>query len=248
MMPEHEHSTTQPPAWLNEIRVHGVALAEVAASAGLTKPVPACPGWTMADLVMHVARVHRFWRTVVDQRLMEPPVMDLARPPDDAVLGEYRHGLDDVLATLGSADLTSEVWTWTTDRRIAFVVRRLAHETAVHHADARQAAGEAWSVASRLASDGIDEFLAHFAPRTEAGAAAVDGSVHLHCTDVAGEWTLFPTDGGFTLRREHAKGDCALRGTASDLLGVLWGRLPISAVDVVGDAGVAERFVASPRR
>lgn len=247
-MPEHEQSPTQPTAWLDEIRVLGASLADVAASAGLTKPVPACPGWTMADLVTHVARVHRFWGTVVGQRLMEPPVIDLVRPPDDAVLSEYRRGLDELLATLESADLATEVWTWSTDGRVAFVVRRLAHETAVHDADARQATGEAWSVASALASDGIDEFLAHFAARTVDGATTVDGSVHLHCTDVAGEWTLFPADGGFALRREHAKGDCALRGTASDLLGVLWGRLPISTVDVVGDLGVAERFVASPRR
>jgi hypothetical protein len=81
--------------------------------------------------------------------------------------------------------------------------------------------------------------------------------VHLHCTDVPGEWTLYTdtdtdtdTDTGapaFRLVREHAKGDCALRGTASDLLLVLWRRLPVERVDVVGDAEVAARFLAYPR-
>ena len=45
----------------------------------------------------------------------------------------------------------------------------------------------------------------------------------------------------------HAKGDCALRGAASDLLLVLWHRLPLSAIEVMGDVGVAERFAAHTR-
>jgi hypothetical protein len=52
--------------------------------------------------------------------------------------------------------------------------------------------------------------------------------------------------GGFAVAREHAKGDAALRGPASDVLLVLWRRLPLDAVDVVGDATVAARFVAAP--
>ena len=51
---------------------------------------------------------------------------------------------------------------------------------------------------------------------------------------------------GFDVTREHAKGDCALRGAASDLLLVLWRRRPMSTIDVVGDADVAARFLAWP--
>jgi hypothetical protein len=53
-------------------------------------------------------------------------------------------------------------------------------------------------------------------------------------------------EGGTEVTREHAKGDCALRGAAHDLLLVLWRRLPLSAIEVVGDAAVAARFVADP--
>jgi hypothetical protein len=69
--------------------------------------------------------------------------------------------------------------------------------------------------------------------------------VHIHCGDVPGEWTLRPAaDGaGFDVVREHAKGDCALRGPANDLLLALWRRFPIDAIDVVGDTAVAERFI-----
>ena len=42
--------------------------------------------------------------------------------------------------------------------------------------------------------------------------------------------------------REHAKGDVAARGTASDLLLFLWGRVPATALEVFGDAELLDRF------
>jgi hypothetical protein len=96
-----------------------------------------------------------------------------------------------------------------------------------------------------LASDGIDEFLTHMISDVVAAASPIEGSVHLHCTDVAGEWTVRPTvAGGLNVIREHAKGDAAIRGTASDLLLVLWRRRDLASVDVIGDIAVATRFVA----
>jgi hypothetical protein len=42
--------------------------------------------------------------------------------------------------------------------------------------------------------------------------------------------------------REHAKGDVAVRGPASDVLLVLMGRKTMVAVDVFGEAPLFERF------
>ena len=50
---------------------------------------------------------------------------------------------------------------------------------------------------------------------------------------------------GLVVTREHAKGDVAARGTASDLLLLVWGRITPDAVDVFGDAGAARRSCAS---
>jgi hypothetical protein len=61
---------------------------------------------------------------------------------------------------------------------------------------------------------------------------------------VPGEWTVTEGGDGFTVVREHAKGDCAIRGTASDIILALWRRVPLSELDVVGDRDVAERFIA----
>ncbi len=47
---------------------------------------------------------------------------------------------------------------------------------------------------------------------------------------------------GIHLTREHAKGDVAVRGPASDVLLVLMGRKTMDAADVLGDAPLFERF------
>ena len=66
-----------------------------------------------------------------------------------------------------------------------------------------------------------------FLPRLADNFDAVgDGTLHLHCTDVEGEWLVARRDGEVTVTREHAKGDVAARGSASDLFLFLWGRVP----------------------
>ena len=48
------------------------------------------------------------------------------------------------------------------DKTAGFVLRRMAHETAVHRLDAERAAGREHTIDADLASDGIDEFLFEF--------------------------------------------------------------------------------------
>ncbi len=225
----------------------GKEFAEVAATHSLAGAVPSCPGWTLSDLVWHLGEVHHFWRTIVGERrdtwegYEQPP-----RPADPDLLEFYVDGLEKTVTVLAAAHPQQANWTWSHQRDAGFVMRRMAHETAVHLWDAQQATGRERTIEASLASDGIDEFLDHFL-NADAAAEAVGGSVHLHCTDVPGEWTVRPeAGGGFAVAREHAKGDAALRGPASDLLLVLWRRLPLDTVDVVGDGMVAARFVAAP--
>jgi uncharacterized protein (TIGR03083 family) len=227
---------------------NGLALADAAESAGLDAPVVCCPGWTVADLVRHTLEVHWFWGAVVAQRLTDPSgLTPLAPAADGDLIGQYREGVAILRAALETAPDDTPVWTWADRKDVGFVRRRMAQETAVHRWDAEHAAGRSWSIPVDLATDGIDEFLFHFLPDVADGAAPLDGTVHLHTTDEGGhgEWlVVIGDDGEPVVTREHAKGSCALRGTASDLLLALWRRHPLSAVDVVGDAGVAERFVA----
>jgi uncharacterized protein (TIGR03083 family) len=238
----------EPTDFLAATARDGAGFVDACEAAGLTVPVASCPGWSVADLLWHLAEVHHFWATIVgDQRDTWEGYEAPARPADDELPAFYRAGLAATLAVLRAAEPSAPNWTWSNDHSAGFVIRRMAQETAVHRWDAEHAAGHDWAIDAGLASDGIDEFLYHFRGDGTDGGQPVGGSVHLHCTDVAGEWTVRPlADGGSEVTREHAKGDCALRGTANDLLLVLWRRLPLSAADVVGDAGVAARFVADP--
>lgn len=234
--------------YLQALARDGEAFASVAGDADLGAPVPSCPGWTLADLVYHLGEVHHFWRTIVaDRRDTWEGYEQPDRPADADLVAWYRSGLADTVAVLGAVDPAQSNWTWSTDKSAAFVIRRMAQETAIHRWDAEQAAGLDTGVEPHLASDGIDEFLMWFADEPKEGAPAPGGSVHLHCGDVPGEWTVrLNAEGTYDIERAHAKGDCALRGSASDLLLALWRRRPARSIDVVGDADVAARFLAYP--
>lgn len=241
-----QHRRMESADFLAATARDGAAFADAIDAAGLSARVAACPAWSTADLTWHLAEVHDFWRTIVgDHRDTWEGYEQPARPADDELVGFYRDGLAAVLAVLAAADPEQPNWTWSNDHSAGFVIRRMAHETAVHNWDAQQAAGIVVGIDASLASDGIDEFLTHMLGDGSGDAEPVGGSVHLHCTDVAGEWTLQASEvHGFDVTREHAKGDAAIRGAASDILLALWRRRGIETVDVVGDAAVAARFLA----
>jgi uncharacterized protein (TIGR03083 family) len=169
--------------------------------------------------------------------------------PDDAPTGAaliayFRAGALALARTLAAADPGASVWTFSpSDRTARFWNRRRAHETAVHRYDAQRAAAAVTPIDAELAVDGVDEFLTVFLPRLDRAAAALGtGTIHLHCTDTAGEWLLTGTAEGVVVTREHAKGDVAARGTASDLVLFLWGRVPANRLEVFGDAAALARF------
>lgn len=229
----------------------GLALADAAEEAGLGAAVPSCPGWSVADLVWHAGEVHLFWRTAVDERWTDPSAyVEPERPLGDELVAWYRQGVQRSVEVLQAADPLAAVWTWAPrGGTVAWIQRRLAHETAVHRWDAETAAGHPRPIEAALAVDGVEEFLEHFTDTAAEGAAPVGGLVHLHATDGAGEWLVAePVTGGpLEVERAHAKGDCAVRGPASDLLLLLWRRVGLDdegRFEVFGDAGVARRLVA----
>jgi len=226
----------------------GAALAAVPAS-GLGAEVRSCPGWDVAKLIRHTGRVHR-WATGHIAGVEEPSGGE--RPPEgEALLAWYAESLDLLVAELDRHDPAEPVSTFAGPGDVAFWLRRQAHEIAVHRWDATDAVtpGGAAPFDPALAADGIDEWLELFVPRflVDKGdgvpADLVGASLHVHCTDTDGEWLLRLTADGVELERAHAKGDAALRGPASDLLLAVWHRIPLTDVDVVGDADQAQRVL-----
>jgi len=237
---------------LQLIRDDGVGFLDIVESYPPTTPVAACPGWDLSDLTWHVGEVWDFWARVVEQRITDVEAVralpEAQRPGPHELLEWVTAAHTAIYAALIDGRPEREVWTWTgANRDVGWVRRRMAQETAVHRWDAAHAVGQPDDLDPLVASDGIDEFLTYFANTSganteEEGAGALEGTVHLHCTDTRGEWFVSKLDAdGISFTREHTKGDVAIRGRASDLLLWLW-RRNARPVDIVGDSALATRF------
>jgi uncharacterized protein (TIGR03083 family) len=230
--------------YLEALRDDGAALA-TAAGKGLDPPVPACEGWTVADLVLHTGMVHRHKLEVVRGRLAEPP--DPWPPPAPAraeLLGWYSQGLEELVTVLEATDPETPVWTfYRPDRTVGFWYRRMAQETAVHRVDAESAHGDPRPVPAALAADGVGELLEVFlAPHAEGSPVGGRGeTLHLHATDTEGEWLLRLLPAGVEVGQGHGQGEAAAAGTASDLLLFLWGRGPGDPLERSGDPALLAR-------
>ncbi|MGH2701621.1 MAG: maleylpyruvate isomerase family mycothiol-dependent enzyme [Actinomycetota bacterium] len=230
------------------LRSDGAAIAG-AARTNLDADVPSCPGWTMRELVVHTAGVYKHKQEIVEDLITAPhDKTPETHPEDDQKLIEWFEGwLAKLVDTLDASDPKARAWNWSNGEQVvSFWHRRMAQETAVHRWDAQNAVGVPAAVEPELAADGIDEILDAFMEGDR--SVGPDRSVHIHCTDMGletgGEWLVTMTEGKASVSREHAKGDCALRGPASDLFLALWGRLTLEGVELLGDRGAAEALIA----
>jgi uncharacterized protein (TIGR03083 family) len=235
-------------SYLSCLRADAAALL-AAADRGLDAEVPSCPGWRVERLVGHVGRVYRSTAGWVTSG--EAPT-DVERPPAGPAVRDWTaQGLDELVAALASDSRAGTVGTWAGEQPAAFWPRRMAIETALHRWDAEVAHGVAQPIDAALAVDGVDEVLDVLlpvrAPDTMTGGGE---TLHLHATDIDGEWLVTLTAGRPLVERTHAKGDVAVRGPASDLLLLLWNRSDEAGrqrLQVFGDAGLLDRWAASVR-
>jgi uncharacterized protein (TIGR03083 family) len=231
--------------YLAVLRREGDAFANSIAQT-MDVSIASCEPWVGTDLLWHMIEVHYSWKFIVESHLMSPDdYVSRSKPADEDMLTEYRAGLNELISVLSSLDPTRSCWTWAGIQDVAWVIRRMAHETAVHAWDAHCAIGATHEIDAALASDGIDEFVHVMVKndiREEAGP--LSGTVHIHCTDVEGEWLIVPTNASdVVVTREHAKGDCAIRGSAQNILLALWRRIPMSSLEIIGNAEVAAQFL-----
>ena len=220
------------------------------AAGPLTAPVAACPGWDLSQLGGHVAFVHR-WANEAVSTGQSPPRDRIPEAPTDptALVGWVRDGGEALFDTLTRVAPDAPTWHPFPAPLVAGVWRRRQlHELVVHRWDAQFAVGTPDPIDATVASDGIDEYFSMMLPRrvVRDGGELPKSSLHVHCTDTAGEWLVSAPDGKqLELRREHAKGDAALRGPAEALLLMLWGRRHRSfTIDIVGDQAVAGDWLA----
>src|SRR6476661_326746 len=108
----------------------------------LDRPVAACPGWTVLDVLAHLGVIHRRlvgmlvdgdeFRFLADQ---PPP------PPADEVVAWRMATSRAALAALRASDLDGPTTSWFGPTTVRTWLRRMMHEAAVHRWDVEAAAG-----------------------------------------------------------------------------------------------------------
>jgi uncharacterized protein (TIGR03083 family) len=251
--------TLSPERYCAVIEQTTAGLASVVGSADPELPIPTCPDWTLRQLATHVGRAQRWATAITAARSAEfiefRAVPDGKLPDEVAARGPWlTAGAARLVAAVADAG-DDEVWAFGTLTPARFWARRMAHETTMHGADAKLAAGEQISIPADVAADGIDEWLTTMSgplfgrPDPRPGALPPGRTMHVHATDAelggAGEWVLSHDGDGITVRGGHEKADVALTGPAADLLLVLLRRRPASCdgVTVFGDEAVLSRWL-----
>jgi uncharacterized protein (TIGR03083 family) len=250
---------------LGEFERTAAALAAAFEDIDPAAVVPNCPGWTVADLALHIGAGQRWAASIllsgVGQR--EPEVLRTTISWPDWYAGTTAA----LVAAIRAVDPDEPCWNFApVDQLAGFWTRRRLHETAIHLVDALQAGDPAtgsgtprdaaadWqqAIPKAIAADGVDEVFEVFLPRMLARgfAPAVTRQIGVRAVDTGDEWTLTPVAArpgserqAPKVDRSRAAGEAVVSGTAFELDLCLWKRLPVDRLSVEGDAQVAAELL-----
>jgi uncharacterized protein (TIGR03083 family) len=230
--------------------------AAVASAPSLDVLVPTCPEWTLFDLVQHIGDGRRFWATIVAAGPADaPPAKSAsegaaAAPRErEALVAWLAAATRELLDALREAGPDRGCWTWwdtsQSPQTCDAVARHQLQQVAVHTYDAQITLGAAQPLPDEAALDGVDEFLftccAGTAPWPHQPAA-----VDYHATE-GRSWRLSLSADGARAARLSTPGtaaDASLRGTASDLVLALYGRIPVDSLELAGDRRIFDLLLA----
>ena len=219
---------------LDSIAAESHVLAETVAHSDLEARVPSCPKWSVRDLAHHIGEVQWYWgQNVAAQNADERSGGELTTLPEDedllAWLGWCTYTL---LGALRQAGPDAPCWAWWPAPHTAgAIARHQAQEVAVHRWDAEGVAGRGASapLAPGLATDGVPEFVDIM---VGADVSALPGTVTLTATDTGGSWKV---SGGETAGGTRPGRASELQASASELVLMLYRRLPVPDTAVIGD-------------
>jgi uncharacterized protein (TIGR03083 family) len=244
--------------WLAALRTGGAtmrtAFEEAAAGDALDAPVPSCPDWRLIDLIHHVGRVYLRVRSHVSRGVASKPETDPAEqlgelPTGSAAVQWWAGEHQQLMTLLDALDPQQPAWNWApVSKQVGFWHRRMAHETVIHRWDAQMALGIVEPIETKLATDGVAEVLDTWLPAgRRKGPVDRTGVVQLAATDAEEDWfvrlrgegvALLDTDTLLDYDDPHAR--VLARGSASDLVLALFGRVPFDVLEITGDATLLE--------
>ena len=209
-----------------------------AAEDALDAPVPTCPGWTVDDVVRHVAKVYE--HKIASTELQHvPDPWPPAWPPNRDPVGWFHDAHARLIAMfrMHQPEDPSPTW-WPDDQTVGFWARRMAHETAIHGVDVESVSGSLTPLPTELAVDGVDEILTIMlaGDRSEAPSPeSVGQRVAVIGDDRAWVVALEPSE----IRVTEGSGDgvsATVGGDPSNVDLWLWGRAPDGAIAASGAA------------
>jgi uncharacterized protein (TIGR03083 family) len=214
------------------------ALLGATARRDLGAPAPACPDWTVTDVVDHVAAVYR--HKIACMRLGRAPESMPDPPPGDPV-DRMTDSLDELVTELTTRGPLAPSYTWhQPDQTVAFWYRRMAQETAVHRVDVQLAFGPAGPIDGDIAVDGVDEVLEIMLAGdwSDLPQPGPQRRIQLDAGNAVREVTLRPTSVS-VVRSPAGPAETTVRGGADQILLWLWGRTGLDGLQVGGDTAGA---------
>jgi uncharacterized protein (TIGR03083 family) len=204
------------------------------ASADLDARVPTTSKWSVRDLAHHIGTVQWYWSENVRAKNPDERAEGslTAFPPDSDLLAWLGWCTYSLLSALREAGPDSPCWAWwgeSTPHTAGAVARHQAQEVAVHRWDAEGSVGTPVPLPAELANDGVPEFIEVMIGQD---VAALRGVVILNAIDTGGSWRVGPDAGA---DGTPPTSQAQLNATASDLVLMLYRRLPVPDADVDGD-------------
>ena len=246
--------------------------ADGVAVADLKAPVPACGGWAVRDLVVHLGNTHAWAATIVETGAKAPTQSDDPGSHRSRVVSEWYAGkAEDLYRVLRDTDPAKPAWNFAFGEGDAsFWRRRQLHETTIHSVDLAQAVGATPQIAPEIATDGIEEVLTVMVPRMHhrGHPAALTAPLTLQCEDTGRVWTLTPRpvrDGAvpaqtrapedetrapassgppLVVDRRHPQAE-QVSAPAAVLFQALWHRAPYDVLHTSGDQSRIRSFLTS---
>jgi uncharacterized protein (TIGR03083 family) len=227
------------------------AAAEFAAVIEQADPatrVPSCPGWTIADLVDHLAGIHRW---ALSKATGEPETDADAGMTTSA---SFRLGAARLVAALRELPADQPCWTLYPPENVATWARRQALETTIHLWDAAASMGSTVSIDPELAADGVAEVVEDLYPRQVrlGRQTPLDATVEFAPTDAARHVRLTGASMSAGVARdardaESSSAAATVTGAAADILLLLWGREDPESADIAitGDLDAVRTTLAA---
>ncbi len=235
--------------------------AAVAAAPSLDLQVPTHPERTLFDLVQHVGMGRRKSAAIIAAGPADAPPdksaweYGVGAPRErEALLAWWTESIEQLTSTLREAGPDRGCWTWWDDspspQTSGAWARRQVPEIAVHTYDAQLTVGAPQPLPDEVALDGFDDCQFTLCATTVAWPhepAVVD----YHATE-GRSWRLrLSRDGARAARLGAAAAsedpdpvDASARGTASDLVLMFYGRIPLDSLKLNGDRRIFDQLIA----